>query len=226
MGLSHSSGFVADKEAEKIIRERVLAKKFIHHNRLKVQHGLQKLQRCQQFYYTGIVYYGVSMTSFSLCMLVLRKKIPILQSFPWLIFTISGYFLGGQLWGLHQNYKKRSLSVFIDSIKDEMSAKNIQYPHLTEYRAEISSLEQTKKTRDIPDLRKSTNKGKKPDSPTSVWSFFFPLNKEEKSSNSSSPEETQTQSTLPEASDNMEDEIIRQVMERNKAINANSGRIV
>ena len=214
MGLSHSSGLSRDMELERIAKQRTLAKAIINKNRQNLQIGLQGIQKSQQFYYVGVSYYALSMVGFSLSMLGARTKFPSLQKIPWIAFTVSGYLLGGQFWTLHQYYFRHSAALLVESMKTEMNEKIEQCPYLSQYRAEISALDKIRKDYHLPKIESKSSKqnfGMGLFSPSHISSTI-----ESKSNNF--PTENTMASEDPMRS--IEDDIVSQVLERNKAMNA------
>ena len=145
MGALLSTSRKEARELEQLNKDRAAARVFITDSRGLITKSMQAEQRAQQFYYVGVTYYGLSMVGFSMAMLNARQRYPVLQRAPWIVFTITGYLLGGQLWGLHQQYFHCESAKLLGRLRKKMDTMQEKHPHITEYRAESSSLEKLRK---------------------------------------------------------------------------------
>ena len=125
--------------------QHIAAKLLIQENRKKLNASMEAMQKSQQFYYVGIAYTAGTMITFSVSMMAIRQRVPIIQKVPWLLFTVTGYLLGGQIWNLHQAWFARNCALAIEGLKTEMTDLHAKFPHLSEYRAEVSALEKIRR---------------------------------------------------------------------------------
>ncbi|KNH06631.1 catalase-peroxidase [Perkinsela sp. CCAP 1560/4] len=210
MGAFLSTSKKEAREHEQLNKERAAARALISDSRALVSQSMQNEQRQQQFYYVGVTYYGVSMVGFSLTMLNARQRFQILQKIPWLAFTISGYLMGGQFWGLHQKYYHCQSAKLVARLRQKMNQMQEEYPHLTEYRAESSALEKLRKECQFIAISESQmNHSIGRLMLESMIPTFIAQATSEGSTVSSSADEGGVTPT---------DDIISQIMERNKAL--------
>eukprot|EP00760_Papus_ankaliazontas_P020208 PhM_4_TR18248/c0_g1_i1/m.80333 len=135
----------ADKDEELHRTQRAAAKLMIQDGRTQLRKSMETLQAQQKFYYVGIAYHAGTVVVASTLGHLLRSKVPIVQNVPFIVFPIAGYFGGGQLWQVHQNiFAERCVSL-IDNLKDEMRTMHEKFPHLSEYRSEVSDLDKIRR---------------------------------------------------------------------------------
>ena len=208
MGAALSSARRDAKELEQLNKDRATAQVLIADSRALITKSMQAEQRAQQFYYVGVSYYGVSMVGFSAAMLSARERFPKLQKVPWILFTIAGYVLGGQCWGMHQRYFHCESAKILARLRKKMDTMQEQHPSVTEYRSESHALEKLRKECKLIQLDETQFEHSIPRLMlTSMKPSFL-----------GAIGDGAAQKSLHE-SENPMDDIMYQVIERNKALN-------
>eukprot|EP00759_Apiculatamorpha_spiralis_P058864 PhF_6_TR9448/c0_g1_i1/m.14763 len=128
-------------EEEQRRTQQMAARVLIQDNRKKLLPMADKYQKIRQFYWWGVGYTASTMIGFSVLMMGVRQVFPLAGKVPVLLYTAGGYFMGGEVWKVHQRYEGNKCAALIDDLQREMETLDKKFPHLAEYRGEIKALE-------------------------------------------------------------------------------------